>query len=103
LVFDFFVAVKGGAAISLVPEGLTVFPPHLLSFIQDQKITIWYSVPMVLMLLPARGRFEERDLTVLRRSDAGDSEGNCHKIIQRDCPMRKIQLVPFSTPATNRR
>jgi non-ribosomal peptide synthetase component F len=101
-VFDIFVAVKAGAAISLVPEGLAVFPLQLSSFIQDQKITVWYSVPMVLALLPARGRLEERDLAALRRSDAGDSEGKSHEIIQRDWAMRKIQLAPFSTPATNR-
>jgi len=67
-----------------VPEGLAVFPLQLSSFIQDQKITVWYSVPMVLALLQARGRLEERDLAALRRSDAGDSEGKSHEIIQRD-------------------
>src|SRR6185312_303736 len=36
------------------------------SFIQDQRITIWYSVPMVLTLLQARGKLEERDLSALR-------------------------------------
>jgi non-ribosomal peptide synthetase component F len=65
-VFDFFVSVKAGAAISLVPEGLAVFPLQLSSFTQDQKITVWYSVPMVLALLQAGGRLEERDLVALR-------------------------------------
>ena len=65
-VFDIFVAVKAGAAISLVPEGLSVFPLQLSSFIQEQKITVWYSVPMVLTLLQARGKLEERDLQSLR-------------------------------------
>ena len=65
-VFDIFVAIKAGAAISLVPEGLSVFPPQLSSFIQDQKITVWYSVPMVLTLLQARGKLEERDFGSLR-------------------------------------
>jgi amino acid adenylation domain-containing protein len=65
-VFDIFVAVKAGAAISLVPEGLAVFPLQLSSFIQDQKITVWYSVPMVLTLLQTRGKLEDRDLSALR-------------------------------------
>ena len=65
-VFDIFVAVKAGAAISLVPEGLAVFPLQLSAFIQDQKITVWYSVPMVLTLLQARGKLEGRDLSALR-------------------------------------
>ncbi len=55
-VFDIFVAVKAGAAISLVPEGLSVFPVQLSSFIQDQRITVWYSVPMVLEPLAIAGK-----------------------------------------------
>ncbi len=65
-VFDIFVAIKAGAAISLVPEGLSVFPLQLSSFIEQQKITIWYSVPMVLTLLHSRGKLEERDFSALR-------------------------------------
>jgi amino acid adenylation domain-containing protein len=65
-VFDIFVAVHAGAAISLVPEGLSVFPVQLSSFIQNQRITVWYSVPMVLTLLQARGKLEQRDLSSLR-------------------------------------
>src|SRR5436190_12908060 len=65
-VFDIFVAVKAAAAISLVPEVLSVFPVQLSSFIQDQRITVWYSVPMVLRLLESRGKLEQRDLSGLR-------------------------------------
>ena len=65
-VFDIFVAAKASAAISLVPEGLSVFPLQLSSFIEEQKITVWYSVPMVLTLLVSRGKLEERDLSALR-------------------------------------
>jgi L-proline---[L-prolyl-carrier protein] ligase len=49
-----------------VPEGLAVFQLQLSSFTQDQKITVWDSVPMVLALLQAGGRLEERDLVALR-------------------------------------
>jgi amino acid adenylation domain-containing protein len=65
-VFDIFVAIKTGAAISLVPERLSVFPVQLSSFIQNQKITVWYSVPMVLALLQSRGQLDQRDLSSLR-------------------------------------
>ncbi len=65
-VFDLFVAAKAGAALSLVPEGLSVFPLQLADFIEKQKITIWYSVPMVLTLLHSRGKLEQRDLSSLR-------------------------------------
>jgi L-proline---[L-prolyl-carrier protein] ligase len=49
-----------------VPEGLSIFPVQLSSFIQDQRITVWYSVPMVLNLLQSRGKLEDRDLSALR-------------------------------------
>ncbi len=64
-VFDIFAAIKTGAAISLVPEGLSSFPVQLSSFIQNQGITVWYSVPMVLTML-TRGKLNERDLSRLR-------------------------------------
>ena len=65
-VFDIFAAIKTGAAISLVPEGLSAFPVQLSSFIQNQKITVWYSVPMVLTMLGTHGKLHERDLNRLR-------------------------------------
>jgi acyl-coenzyme A synthetase/AMP-(fatty) acid ligase len=55
-----------GAAISLVPEGLSAFPIQLSSFIQNQGITVWYSVPMVLTMLTTHGKLHERDLSRLR-------------------------------------
>jgi len=65
-VFDIFAAIKTGAAISLVPEGLSAFPIQLSSFIQSQGITVWYSVPMVLTMLTTHGKLHERDLNRLR-------------------------------------
>jgi amino acid adenylation domain-containing protein len=64
-VFDIFAAIKAGATISLVPEGLSAFPIQLSTFIQDQRITVWYSVPMVLKML-TKGQLQERDLSRLR-------------------------------------
>jgi amino acid adenylation domain-containing protein len=65
-VFDIFVAAKAGAVLSLVPEGLSIYPIQLSAFIQEQGITVWYSVPMVLNLLQARGKLQDRDLSALR-------------------------------------
>ena len=64
-VFDIFAAIKAGAAISLVPEGLSAFPIQLSTFIQDQRITVWYSVPMVLTMLATHGKLHDRDLSRL--------------------------------------
>jgi amino acid adenylation domain-containing protein len=65
-VFDIFVAMKAGATLCLVPEGLAIYPLQLSSFIEKQRITVWYSVPMVLTQLQARGKLHERDLSSLR-------------------------------------
>ena len=55
--FDIFAAINAGAAISLVPEGLSAFPVQLSSFIQNQRITVWHcSVPMVLTMLATHGK-----------------------------------------------
>ena len=65
-VFDIFAAINAGAAISLVPEGLSAFPVQLSSFIQNQRITVWSSVPMVLTMLATHGKLHDRDLSRLR-------------------------------------
>jgi len=50
-VFDLYLAAVGRAAVLPVPEEDTYLGPSLLRFIQDQRITVWYSVPSALMLL----------------------------------------------------
>lgn len=65
-VFDVFVAIKAGASVALVPEGLSMFPTRLADFIEREPITIWYSVPSILRNLLARGQLEARDLSALR-------------------------------------
>ena len=95
-IFDIFVAVKAGASISLVPEGLSVFPVQRSSFVQDRRITIWYSVPMVLRLLESRGKLEQRDLSALRLV--------LSKNARTRAPRRyRARAVPPSAPARARR
>lgn len=65
-IFDIFVAIKAGASISLIPEGLSSFPIRLSELIEKHKITVWYSVPSVLIMLLNRGKLEERKLSELR-------------------------------------
>jgi amino acid adenylation domain-containing protein len=50
-IFDFFVAFKAGASVSIVPDGLSAFPFRLAEWIDQQRITVWYSVPTILSLL----------------------------------------------------
>lgn len=65
-IFDIFVAVKAGAAIVLVPPGLSIFPRDLADFIARQGITVWYSVPSVLTQMVLRGELTRHGLPDLR-------------------------------------
>jgi amino acid adenylation domain-containing protein len=50
-VFDLYVAAHGGATVTIVPEERAYFGADLASFLRDEKVTVWYSVPSALMLL----------------------------------------------------
>lgn len=64
--FDIYAALGAGASVTLIPEGLSMFPGRLADLIERSGITVWYSVPSVLTLLVTRGRLEHRDLLALR-------------------------------------
>lgn len=64
--FDFFAGAIAGATTVIIPEALTKFPANLSKLIQDEKISVWYSVPFALMQLMERGVLEARDLSALR-------------------------------------
>lgn len=54
-IFDLFAASCGGAAVHLVPPETSYFPSEVGRFIEEERITIWYSVPSVLNMLVQRG------------------------------------------------
>jgi amino acid adenylation domain-containing protein len=65
-ILDVFCALKSGATLVLVPDGLSIFPTRLAEFIEQQKITIWYSVPSALMLMVLHGQLERFSFESLR-------------------------------------
>jgi amino acid adenylation domain-containing protein len=65
-VFDVYNALEAGATVYLITEDLALFPTSLASFIEAQKITIWYSVPSALMLLLLHARLTAEKLKSLR-------------------------------------
>jgi L-proline---[L-prolyl-carrier protein] ligase len=65
-VFDVYNALEAGATVYLITEDLALFPTSLANFIDNQKITIWYSVPSALMLLLLHGRLTPQKLSSLR-------------------------------------
>lgn len=50
-IFDVFVSLKVGGTLCLIPPGISYFPDAVLSFICNNKITVWYSVPSALIQL----------------------------------------------------
>jgi amino acid adenylation domain-containing protein len=65
-VFDLYVACKAGAALVLVPDGLSSFPFRLAEWIDKEKISVWYSVPTILSLLVRSGNLARFKFEALR-------------------------------------
>lgn len=54
-VLDIYAAFTAGAAVCLVPAEYAYAPRRLVEFLHRERITVWYSVPSVLMLMQAEG------------------------------------------------
>ncbi|MBA4367691.1 MAG: D-alanine--poly(phosphoribitol) ligase [Desulfobacterium sp.] len=65
-IFDIFTSLQAGATIFLVPEEYSIFPRRLIKFIQDNKITVWYSVPSILMHMMVHGNMKNNSFLDLR-------------------------------------
>jgi amino acid adenylation domain-containing protein len=65
-VFDLYCALKAGATIYLVPYSCATFPPELASWISDNQISVWYSVPSALIQLVEHGQLERHNYERLR-------------------------------------
>jgi amino acid adenylation domain-containing protein len=65
-IFDVFVAMKAGATLVLVPDGLSAFPFRLAEWIDEQKISVWYSVPTILSMLVRGGEISRFGYDSLR-------------------------------------
>lgn len=63
---DYLAAAQSGATTVIIPEAYTLFPVNLSQLIQDERLTIWYSVPFALIQLLLRGLLDQRDLSSLR-------------------------------------
>jgi amino acid adenylation domain-containing protein len=63
---DIFAATLVGAAMYPVPETLSLFPVRLAEWIDDCRISIWYSVPSILSMLVLHGMLERRTFEHLK-------------------------------------
>ncbi len=66
-IFDIFVTIKAGATLCIIPQGMSAFPKSLAAFIEEKKISIWYSVPSVLIQLILYGNLEAKNLSSLKK------------------------------------
>jgi amino acid adenylation domain-containing protein len=64
--FDFFSGAIAGSTTVIIPEAFTKFPANMAKFIQEERITVWYSVPFALIQLMQHGKMETRDFSALR-------------------------------------
>lgn len=62
----FFAGPLVGATTVIIPEAYTKVPASLSQMMQDESLTVWYSVPFALTQLWLRGVLPQRDLSSLR-------------------------------------
>jgi amino acid adenylation domain-containing protein len=59
-VLDLFAAFAAGAAVCLIPADMAYAPARLVEFLDQQRISVWYSVPSALMLMMQNGGLLDR-------------------------------------------
>ncbi|WP_019548506.1 amino acid adenylation domain-containing protein [Streptomyces sulphureus] len=59
-VLDLYVAQHAGASVHLIPQDLAFAPQLLVRFLHEREITVWYSVPSVLILMARNGGLFDR-------------------------------------------
>lgn len=64
--FEFLAGPYCGSTTVLIPEEVTMFPVSMGQLIEDERLTIWYSVPLALIQMINQGELHKRDLTSLR-------------------------------------
>jgi amino acid adenylation domain-containing protein len=65
-VLDLYVAFLAGASVHLVPQETAYVPRLLVELLAARRITVWYSVPSVLILMARDGGLHTADLPDLR-------------------------------------
>ncbi|MDH5536887.1 MAG: AMP-binding protein, partial [Betaproteobacteria bacterium] len=65
-VFDLFASVCAGAKLVILDEETVRFPMAAASALEEQGLTVWYSVPGALRAMLRSGRLAERTLDRLR-------------------------------------
>jgi len=64
--FDLYSAFKSGASLHLVPELISMFPIKIIEFIEESKLTLWNSVPSLLVFIAKSGVLKRGRMPTLR-------------------------------------
>ncbi len=65
-IFDFFSTAQAGATVVLVPEAVTKFPASWTKYVEEEGISVVFTVPFTLIEMLQRGAMDQRDLSSLR-------------------------------------
>ncbi|MCX8131700.1 MAG: AMP-binding protein [Clostridia bacterium] len=65
-IFDIFASVYAGAKLCLLPKSISCFPSSLIKYIVSKKITIWYSVPYIIVNMFSDVHIDEYEINDLR-------------------------------------
>ncbi len=65
-IFDIFSTGLAGATVVLVPEPVTKFPASFSKLLEEQRVTVLFTVPFALAQLSLNGGLDQRDLQRLR-------------------------------------
>ncbi len=65
-VFDIFATCQTAACMVMLPEMTSTFPARLAEWMEQERISVWYSVPSILTMLATYGSLEGFDLSALR-------------------------------------
>lgn len=64
--FELYAAPLAGAAVVVLSDVILRFPASAAKLIEDEQVTVWYSVPYAITQLTHRGAIDGRDLSALR-------------------------------------
>jgi amino acid adenylation domain-containing protein len=64
--FDYYAAARAGATTVILTPAVMMMPGSLSALLEQERISVWYSVPTALVQLSLRGDLETRDLSSIR-------------------------------------
>lgn len=64
--FDYLCGPQHGATTMIIPDFYTKLPASMSELVQDEQLTIWYSVPFALTQMLLYGAMDDHDLSSIR-------------------------------------